>query len=286
MTLVSTDAVDRYPPSGALRVERIFADSWAVIRRHTWLYVTLTLIFGVAPGLAITSLYGAAPGDIAQTPMAARITAMALFVVGDAVLSGALAIAVFAHLAGRTASLSEALGGLRGRWSALLLAAAAIDTPILALNLLSSLIASDPATGLALYGLRFAVGTLLGAIFAGAGAAIMAEGLDARRGLARAAKLTRGQRPRTALFFASFFLLKVLGPYLLIDFALRRLAQLLLEGPVAETAVALAGLLVWNLLACALGVAMALIYVALRRSALADGADLYAGNPPQPLGIG
>jgi len=263
-----------------LRVERIFTDSWAVIRRHAWLYLILTLLFGVAPGLLITSLYGAPPGDLSQAPMIARILSMVLFVLGDAVLIGALSAAVFAHLAGGRISVTQALAAVRGRYRALLLAAAAIDVPMLTLNLVSSLIAADPATSLALYGVRFAVGISLGAVFAGAGAAILAEGLTARQGLARAAALTRGQRPRTALFFAAFFLLKVLGPYLLIDFGLRGLAGVFFEGPAVQTGLALAGLLVWNLLACALGISMALIYVALREQRLGNGPDLELRNPP------
>jgi hypothetical protein len=269
-----------------LRVERIFADTWSVVRSHASIYLILTLVFGVAPGLLITSLFGVPPGDLGQAPMGARILSMVLFVLGDAVLIGALAVVVFGHIAGRSVSLGQALAALRGRYWALLLAAAAIDVPMLVLNLSSSLMAASPATSLALYGVRFAVGITLGAVFAGAGAAILAEGLTARQGLIRAAALTRGQRPRTALFFAAFFLLKVLGPYLLIDFGLRSLAGLLFDGPAAETALALAGLVVWNLLACALGISMALIYAALREQRSGNGADLDPGNPPKALGLG
>jgi hypothetical protein len=259
------------PARGFLRVERIFADTYGVVRRHFRAYLILTLLCGVAPSLLISSLYGAAPGDLAATPLTARLAAMALFILGDAILSGALARMTFDDLTATPTSLGRQLGGLKGRLGTLLLAAAAVDVPILALNLFSQILAPDRATGLALYGLRFGVGVTLGAIWAGAGAAILAEGLSARDGLARAAQLTWGQRPRVALFFAAFFLLKVLGPYLLIDFGLHRLAALAGGGPLLATAVALIGMTVWNLLACALGVATALIYVALRDLKAASG---------------
>ena len=247
-----------------LRVEQVFADTWGVIRRHTALYFVLTLMFGVAPALLVSTLYGAALGDLRDTPMYARIGAMALFVLGDAALSGALARMAFDDRAGNALSLSRSLNSLRGRFWDLLLAAAAIDVPILALNLGSSLIAHDQAGGLALYALRFSVGVTLGAIWAGAGAAILCEGLSGRGGLMRAAALTRGHRARTGLFFAAFFILKVLGPYLLVDFGLQRLAALAGDGEAAAATVALAGVLVWNLLACALGISTALIYAMLK----------------------
>lgn len=267
-----------------LRVEAIFADAWGVIRRHAALYLLLTLVCGVAPTLMVTALAGGPPGDMAQTPMAARIAAMALFVIGDAVLSGALAVAVFAYLDGRRAGLAESLAAVRARFAALLLAAAAIDAPMLALNFGSSLIAKDAATSLALYGVRFAIGTLLGAVFAGAAAAIVAEGLSARAGLARAAALTRGHRARTALFFAAFFLLKVLGPYLLVDLGLARLGEVAGGGAAIGGAVAVAGVVVWNLLACSLGVGMALIYAALSGYAPSgNSAHLDAGDMPLAL---
>lgn len=286
MSLLQTADNSSSTHADFLRVERVFADTWAVIRSHAWIYLVLTLVFGVAPGLLITSLFGVPPENMGQAPLPARILSMALFVLGDAVLIGALAAVVFAHIAGRSVSLGQAVAVLRGRYGALLLAAAAIDVPMLLLNLASSLIAADPASSLALYGVRFAVGIMLGAVFAGAGAAILAEGLTGRQGLVRAAALTRGQRPRTALFFAAFFLLKVLGPYLLIDFGLRSLTGMFLDGPAAETALALAGVLVWNLLACALGISMALIYAALREQESGNGADLDLRNPPKALGLG
>ena len=252
------------PIGGFLRVERIFAGTYGVIRRHALTYLGLTLAFGVAPGLLVTWLYGAAPGDLAHTPLAARLSAMVLFVVGDAILSGALARMTFDDRAARPVTLLACLGATKGRMVALLLAAAAIDAPILTLNLISNAVTHDRALGLALYGLRFCVGVTLGAIWAGAGAAIIAEGLGARAGLMRAASLTKGQRPRTALFFAAFFLLKVLGPYLLVDFGLQRLAALFGDGVAVQTATALAAMTVWNLLACALGISTTLIYAALK----------------------
>lgn len=277
----------RHPDTAALRVEAVFAGVWSVVRRHAGLYLILTLVCGVAPTLAITSAFGAPPGDLGQTPLSARVGSMMLFVIGDAVLSGALAVAAFAHLDGRRAGLGESLFALRGRMIALLLAAAAIDVPMLAMNLASSLIATDAATSLALYGVRFAIGTLLGAVFAGAAAAIVAEGLTARQGLARAAALTRSNRARTALFFAAFFLLKVLGPYLLIDLGLARLAMLAGDGPAIQSAIGVAGVVVWNLLACSLGVGMALIYASLSgRGRSGDRMDLDARDVPLALGRG
>ena len=249
---------------GILRVERIFAQTYGVIRRHAGAYLILTLLFGIAPGLLVSSLYGAPPGDLRAVPLGGKLSSMALFVLGDAALSGALARIAFDDMAGRATGLGRSLGALRGRLIPLLLAAAAIDVPILALNLASQAVTHDPATGLALYGLRFGVGVTLGAIWAGAGAAILAETLSVRAGLARAADLTRGHRWRTALFFAAFFLLKVLGPYLLVEFGLQRIAALFGDGSGVQGFVALAAMTVWNLLACALGVSTALIYAALR----------------------
>ena len=249
---------------GFLRVERIFSGTYGVIRRQAAAYFWLTLAFGVAPGLFVTCLYGAAPGDLGHTPLAGRLSAMALFVLGDAILSGALTRMAFDDAAGIKTSFLRCTGAVKGRLITLLLAAAAIDVPMLTLNLVSNTITHDRALGLLLYGLRFCVGVTLGAIWCGAGTAIIAEGLDARGGLKRAAELTKGHRPRTALFFAAFFVLKVLGPYLLIDSGLDRLAVLLGNGAGVRTAAALIAMTVWNLLACALGISVALIYAALR----------------------
>jgi hypothetical protein len=253
-------------PDGRLRVERIFADTYALILRHGAPYLALTLLFGVGPSLLISSLCGLPPGDLSAAPLGMKLASMGLFILGDAVLGGALAQLVFDDLAGRPGALTSALGAARRGFWPLLVTAAAIDTPILLLNLASNAAPHDAATMLTLYGLRFCFAMTLGAVWAGAAAAVAAEpGLSGLAALKRAARLTTGHRKRTALFFAAFFILKVLGPYLLVEVGLQHLAAWLGNGAGVRTACALAGMLVWNLLACALGVSGALIYAALRR---------------------
>ncbi len=253
-----TTAAPVFETADFLRVESVFARTYDFVRRQAGLYLLLVLALGVAPSLLVSWMTGTPPGDLRGASLTGRIGSMALFVVSDAALCALLAKATLDGLVGRPVSLSSALDIAPDRIWPLLAVTAAVDAPILSLNLASSLITQDPALGLVLYGLRFAVGVSLGAVWCGAGAIVLVDGLGPMAALRRAAALTAGHRWRVALFFAAFFLLKVLGPYMALEWGLRWLAPDGLAGGVAAT-------VVWNVLACALGVATTLIYADLTR---------------------
>jgi hypothetical protein len=235
----------------ALRADRLFAATYAVIARRCATYLALVLAFGVAPTAIACALFDLTPAQLGLAAPGVRIVSMLLFVLGDAALGGALARLALED----RPTLVRTLRFSPRSWLALLGVAACLDIPMLGLNLVSGLITHDPTVGLALYGLRFAVGVALGALWCGAAAVVVMEGRSAPAALARALALTRGRRGDLALFTAAFFILKVLGPYLLIDLGLQALSPWL-PGAV----LAWGGVLIWNLLACTLGVATALAF--------------------------
>lgn len=243
------------PAPDYLKVEAIFASTWRVIARRPLAYLILSLAYGVGPIFVIWALTGVSPEALGTASVPVRAASMALFVLGDGLLSAGLARLTFDEGA-RLRDCFKAPGRQLGTF---LLLAVVIDTPPLALNLFSGWLSHETSVGLAFYALRFAVGTTIAAVLTGAAPAALAEGLSWRAALARAAALTAGHRWRVALFFAAFFVLKVLGPFLLANWGLNALAA---QAPLA---VAVFDAVIWNLLACALGVSSALIYTELKR---------------------
>lgn len=243
------------PAPDYLKVEAIFAGTWRVIARRPLAYLALSLAYGVGPIFLIWALTGVSPEALGTASVPVRAASMALFVLGDGLLSAGLARLTF----DAGASLKDCFKAPVNQLATFLLLAVVIDTPPLALNLLSGAISHETSVGLAFYALRFAVGTTIAAFFTGAAPAALAEGLGWRGALARAAALTAGHRWRVALFFAAFFVLKVLGPFLLANWGLNALAT---QAPLT---VAVFDAVIWNLLACALGVSSALIYTELKR---------------------
>ncbi len=256
------------PAPDFLRIERVFALTWEVAARHFIPYAALTLAFGVGPMLLAAALLGMDPQDLGAARPEQRLVAMVLFVIGDALLWATLARLTLDDLEGRPTGLRRALAIPPGQLGPLLALTALLDCPPLALNLISGMVAhGDGRLTMLLYAGRFLVGMSLLAVFGCAIVVMMVERLSIGATLARTARLTEGSRLRIGLFFAAFFVFKVLGPYLISNWGLQGALAAAPAGWESQVrlAVGIASTVVWNGLASALGVSAALIYAELKR---------------------
>ena len=257
-----------------LRVEQIFVRTWTLAARHWPTYGVLTFAFGVGPILLAAALLGMNPTDIGAAAPGQRAFAMGIFFLGDVVLWASLARMTLAAVAGAAVGVRQSLAVPRTQWLTVFLLVGLFDIPSLGINLATGMIAHDETTGYILYGCRFVLGMAQLALFGCATAIQVREGGGVGHALARSLDLTRGNRWRIALYFTVFFILKVMGPYLLafsLFDHLQTLATGAWEAPV-RLVLGIVSTMLWNILCCALSLSSALIYADLLR--LREGVDL------------
>ena len=261
-------------PEG-LRVEQIFVRTWTLAIRHWRTYLVLTTLFAMGPTLLAAAVLRVDPQDLGALPPAQRALTMLFFLLGDIVLWPVLARMTLDALRDNPVSVTRSMAVPRAQWLSVILLVALFDVPSLCINLVGGMVAQAYNIGLQLYALRFVIGMAQLALFGAATAILMREGGGVIHALKRSLELTRGQRWRIALFFTVFFILKVMGPYLLAYCVIDTLVASAAHGPWAaevRLGTGIASSLLWNALCCALSLSAALIYADLLR--LKEGAQV------------